>query len=597
MIVAMAKTFIVARRADREALLAALRGLGVLHVKPVDPARAAPDAETADALDRVGRAVQILEATEADGQPPDVAVTDAADEVLRIQRDSAERLNRLSALHRQIEHLTPWGDVRLEQFQALAHAGIQVRFYVVPRDAVRGVEAECVQVVGEWDRKRALVAVVDRTGERSMPEGAEEILLPLRDRPALRAEAKEIDQALKADSARLRHLAALAPEMRKARAALSEKARWTTALGSALENDSLFALQGWVPAEEADGLARRLADEGVHAAVEIVAPAEDDEPPTLIRYPWWARPIKGLFDVLGTVPGYREFDVSAAFMIALPIFSAIMICDLGYGLVYTLLPIVFYRKLKAAGAGLIGKLVMVVGILAIVWGFLVASFFGYDVSPYLGRVPGIGPLYENGAPVTVSMGQEAMQWLMWLSILIGAIHLSVAYAWKAMAYFPHPRFLGMLGWGAFLWGVYGLVNTLVLKAPFFDVYLWLLVGGGGLALLFAEAQRNILKGVGLGLANMPLTAIGMFGDTISYLRLMAIGLAGTALAIEFNNMASPMPWYGMVPVLVLGHALNVVLSALSLLAHGVRLNMLEFSNNLGMTWSGYAYEPFSVKRT
>jgi V/A-type H+-transporting ATPase subunit I len=43
------------------------------------------------------------------------------------------------------------------------------------------------------------------------------------------------------------------------------------------------------------------------------------------------------------------------------------------------------------------------------------------------------------------------------------------------------------------------------------------------------------------------------------------------------------------------HGLNVSLSIISLFAHGVRLNMLEFSNNLGMQWSGYAYEPFAKR--
>ena len=53
----------------------------------------------------------------------------------------------------------------------------------------------------------------------------------------------------------------------------------------------------------------------------MTAPAEDEMPPTLIQYPRWAKPIKGLFDMLGTVAGYKETDVSAPFMIALPIFA------------------------------------------------------------------------------------------------------------------------------------------------------------------------------------------------------------------------------------------------------------------------------------
>ena len=36
----------------------------------------------------------------------------------------------------------------------------------------------------------------------------------------------------------------------------------------------------------------------------------------------------------------------------------------------------------------------------------------------------------------------------------------------------------------------------------------------------------------------------------------------------------------------------MVLNVLSVIVHGVRLNTLEFSSHLGMSWSGFAYEPF-----
>jgi len=50
-----------------------------------------------------------------------------------------------------------------------------------------------------------------------------------------------------------------------------------------------------------------------------------------------------------------------------------------------------------------------------------------------------------------------------------------------------------------------------------------------------------------------------------------------------------------IPILIFGHGLNIALVMIALFAHGVRLNILEFSNNLGMEWSGYLYEPFSEK--
>jgi len=197
----------------------------------------------------------------------------------------------------------------------------------------------------------------------------------------------------------------------------------------------------------------------------------------------------------------------------------------------------------------------------------------------------------------VDMLKPNMDRLMWISFTLGSIHLSSAHLWRAKANFPHPRFLGNLGWATFLWGMFGVVTMFVVKGPFgWNLpYPYLLVVGAALAVLFADPQRNMLKAAAVGLANFPLSAIGTFGDTVSYVRLMAIGLAGSALAIAFNDMARGLPIYGTIPVMMLGHALNVALSIVSLFAHGVRLNMLEFSNNLGMTWSGYAYEPFTWK--
>jgi len=193
-----------------------------------------------------------------------------------------------------------------------------------------------------------------------------------------------------------------------------------------------------------------------------------------------------------------------------------------------------------------------------------------------------------------------MDLLMVISITLGAIQLSLAHLWKAKAQFPKLTFLCEIGWAGVLWGMYGVVKMFLVGSPAsWDEYIYHTVypylGGAGIALavIFAAPDRNPLKMIGLGLANFPLSFIGTFGDTVSYVRLMAIGLAGCALAGAFNDMGGRLPWFGMIPVLMAGHAMNVSLSIISLFAHGVRLNILEFSNNLGMQWSGYSYEPFS----
>ena len=112
-------------------------------------------------------------------------------------------------------------------------------------------------------------------------------------------------------------------------------------------------------------------------------------------------------------------------------------------------------------------------------------------------------------------------------------------------------------------------------------------------MLFANPSRNVFKMVALGAANFPLSAIGTFSDIMSYVRLMAVGLAGSVLAVSFNELATSAGPVLMVPIMIFGHALNIGLTIIALFSHGVRLNVLEFSNNFGMEWSGYSYQPFA----
>jgi V/A-type H+-transporting ATPase subunit I len=594
MIVPMAKVYLAARQRDRDRLLDALGGLGAVHLAPVDAARAVPEPDTRDALDRTRRAIQVLESVEPAGARPDLAAAQAVAEVLRIQREAAEAQARLGVLHRHIQALEPWGDTRLAQFESLRKAGVLPRFFAVPRKRLADVKGEFVHPIRPWPGGRVLVAVVNRSGDVLVPEGSEELPLPSEDRPTLRAEAAQLDAALKAGAARLAALAHLVPAVRAERDRLRAAADWAVAAKGGLQEEHVYALQGWVPEAKAPALAAELADRGVSVAVRALEPGPDEQPPTLIRYPWWARPMAGLFQVLGTVPGYREYDVSVAFMIALPIFAAILISDAGYGLLYLLLPIIFYRKMARAGARDLAHLIMVVGVLSLAWGLLTASFFGFDISRWMGLE---APL------IPVDMQKEHMNLLMYVSITLGAIHLALAHLWRAWKAFPHLHFLSEAGWAVWFWGMFGVVRMLLLKDPAtFDEFLrqtrypYLLVSGGVLAILFAAPDRNVLKMLGLGLAKFPLAMIGTFGDTVSYVRLMAIGLGGSALAVAFNNMAGMLPIFATIRTLIFAHALNVALSIVALLAHGVRLNMLEFSNNLGMEWSGYAYAPFTRTR-
>jgi V/A-type H+-transporting ATPase subunit I len=83
---------------------------------------------------------------------------------------------------------------------------------------------------------------------------------------------------------------------------------------------------------------------------------------------------------------------------------------------------------------------------------------------------------------------------------------------------------------------------------------------------------------------------------ISYIRLYAVGLASLAVAETTNYLASgfgsgAIALAAGVVILLFGHSLNIILGPMSVLVHGVRLNVLEFSGHANVTWSGFAFEP------
>ncbi len=582
MIVPMRKVYLVGRASDRARLLKALGGLGAAHLVPVDRSRAVPDEKCARRLGAVERALQVLSGVAPSGPAPDLAPTDAVQEVLQIQRRAAEGRNRLATLYHQLEQIAVWDNLRLEHVRKLREAGIDLRFYTVPARLVGEIEAECVEPMIELPGRKVLVAVACRTGKRKMklPEEAVPEPLPIRDAPTIRAEAAEIDASLHRDTERLHELAALAPALETERARLAEQAEYSRALHSAAADEHLFGLQGWVPAETAPILAESLAGEDLPVAVELVEPDADEQPPTLVRPPRWARPIEGLFQMLGTTPGYREFDVSVPFMIALPIFTAMLISDGGYGALLLLVPLLAYRQVSKMIGPRFTQLLMLVGGVTLVWGGLTGAFFGFL-------------LYEPLIPIDLS--ESSRMFMMWLSFTMGAVHLSLAQLWQAVRHWPDLRWLNRVGWALFIWGMYGVVRFFVLDDPIdWSVpWLYLLTAGAALAVLFASPSRNVVKALGLGLAQFPLSMLSAFSDVISYVRLMAVGLASSVLAESFNDMALSIEfWPAAGAVLVFGHGLNMGLALIAMFAHGVRLNMLEFCSNMGMQWTGYAYRPF-----
>jgi len=379
-------------------------------------------------------------------------------------------------------------------------------------------------------------------------------------------------------------------------------------LGMASEGP-LVHVAGFVPHDRVE----RLEESAVRGgwAILVEDPAEDDPVPTLVSNPAWVRIVEPLFNFLGIAPGYGEHDISPWFLLSFAVFWAMIIGDAGYGLLYLTLAIWARSRMRKAPPEFF-RLVMVMSVATVVWGALTGTWFG---SRALAEWPPLRALTVNAIASFPRGKVDTNTNIMAICFVIGAVHLSLAHILSFLKKLPGLSAFAELGWMLIVWGMYCLIQIMVLGRPaqtpafvglagvvpgmsLMNAAATLVLAGLVFVVLFAEQKGRLVKGALMGLAWLPLRLMGCisaFADQVSYVRLFAVGLAGFKIADAFNTMAAGVGRSlppAAVLITVLGHSLNVALGSMALLVHGVRLNLLEFSSHLGMEWKGQAYSPF-----
>ncbi|MEW6754310.1 MAG: hypothetical protein AB1505_25500 [Candidatus Latescibacterota bacterium] len=587
MIVRMQKVTLLVREADRRSALQHLGTLGVLHVQSVRN----PVAEDIDRLqaerERASRALQIVRDGRPEGAGKDPAdLAPRVQEILDLSRQREEGQRALEELEGQKRWFDTWGAVSYESLERLTQTGLTVRFYVAERSQLGALPTDrFIQVVREDKKVAYLVHVAPSPEvrldcrEESMPPVE---LAALQARiAAQRSRLEEIDRSLAG-------MAGLAGGLRTYQADLERRLEFSQVQHGMGQEAGIAYLQGFCPVDAVPALRQAADREGWAYLIE--EPSPDDEVPTLIRTPRWLRIVQPVFQFMGTVPGYREHDISLWFLMFFSTFFAILIGDAGYGTVFLLLTAWFARKHRQAPREPF-LLMYVLSGATVVWGAASGTWFGYEG---FARLPLLSALILDQIS---SWRDESQTFVMYLCFVIGAAHLSVAHALVGLR-IGLPRGLAQLGWILILWSVFFVVGTLVLGRLLPGLAMLLLGIGVAMVLFFANFQRNVLKGILKTLGDLPLSIISSFSDIVSYLRLFAVGSASVVMASSFNGMAldigfgSVVAAFGAAVVLALGHLINVALGLMAVIVHGVRLNMLEFSGHLSMQWSGRPYRPF-----
>ncbi len=585
MIVPMKKTTILLQAKDAGNAVRDLRRLGVLHVEhqnvPQGKDITVLQEETslinsaADALSQAG-------VLERNIQPQNKIPGDwkaVAKHIIELWKRHDQLSAYLRNIANQINQWERWGDFDPPQIKSLIQKGIYVKLYQVPVKQINEFpEDAVVKNIFTANGFAHCVAIARRPVECAFKE----IPLPKQGLSSLNKRLIEDKKAMEAIKNEIFKSACFYEGFLEIKKKLEKDIEFQQVLGGMGKEGAIVYVAGYIPSDAQSYLIAEAKER--KWGIVISDPSGEDNVPTLVRNPRWASAIKPVLGLLGITPGYHELDVSALFLVFFSIFFGILIGDAGYGLVYMLLTVYLQKKMKRniAMKNII-SLFYILSSCAVIWGALTGTFFGQGWLVRLGVKPLIVQLNDA-------------KFMQALCFFLGALHLSIAHSWRASLKFPSLTALADVGWICVLWGAFFLARTLIL-GDFFPCWgKWLIITGIALVVLFTNSQANMLKAISEGLGTVALSLMNNFTDVVSYVRLFAVGLAGVAIADTTNIMASGLGGGAValvagVVIVIIGHALNIVLGPMSVLVHGVRLNVLEFSGHANVTWSGLAYEP------
>ena len=594
MIVQMKKLLLAARSTEREQVLEILRQAAVVHVAPAEPEQVKVPGSLGEAIEACSRALNILAQIEVTGGTDRLASpgtpTRLIEETLSHFHEVASCKDKFLMLNRQLDEIRPWGELGLKDLAWLKAAGLHISFMKGLARAEFAIVADAVTRVYAVDTEAVFLAVSRQP--IAIPEGFVEVIPPARESAEIIEEIQNCQQNLHDHQQALHSLALRREDLEKHLTKLLNRKRYAEVESGVHNAEEIFVLTGWCPEDKQISLQKTFEEAEISVGIDFSLPAADEIPPTMLANKPWAESIQPMYDFMGMTPSYNEPDVSAIFLLTLTLFASFLVADAGYGLMVFLPLLIGYKALVARGVD--AKLLRLGMFLyggATIYGVLTNTWFGHTfrlVESYQ---------FNPESP-------EGSFMLQGLCLFIGIVHLTAGHLMKIARRKVDLTLLSEIGWILFLWGMYGLICQMLLGKSFVMPSEWsipLFKVSVVLIFAFTAPSFNIFKSIMAGFTSMLMNASAAFSDILSYIRLWAVGLAGGKLAAAFNNISAMLPavnLFGLalpllqIPLLIVGHLGNMILGIIGILAHGVRLNLLEFSNHLELDWAGHKYEPF-----
>lgn len=360
----------------------------------------------------------------------------------------------------------------------------------------------------------------------------------------------------------------------------------------------VFFINGWIKARDEMVIRREL--EKISSELEIITlPADKDEqPPIALENNPYVSPFEFVTTLYGR-PNYLEFDPTPLLVPFFIIFFGCCITDAGYGMVLTGVSLFLMKMFKPTGGGArLIKIIFWSGISTIVIGALTGGWFGVDVAV-------LPQLFQK--MVVIDPVKNPLDMLK-LALTLGIIQIFTGIMIKACANIRDKRFIDALLDQA-LWLIL-LIFLLPMGYSFIlggklPPEIAAAAGNGAsitaIALILTQGRANkgIFRKLFGGIISL-YNVVGYFGDVLSYARLLALGLATSAIAMTINGVAkmtTEIPYIGYVLagfILIMGHTFNIVINTLGGFVHSSRLQFLEYFSKF-FEGGGEEFKPFERK--
>ena len=603
MIVKMSKYAFMVYHREYDAFLTTLRELGVVHVKETNSVL--DNAELQALLaERKQVSTAIRYCKNLNSQTKEVTVAPArgltkaeglklVGKLEEMQEKQAQLQAAKVSLEKDIAYMDIWGEFSYANIRRLKKAGFDVTFFSCPTSKYEpkwGEEYNAF-LVNNFQSVTYFVTVT-KTGT-PIDIDAERPKMPDRGLAKLHLAMEQLLDNIMVLNNQLKEYAA---EQYNTLVELEKNIQNEFNLSNTLvqtdreAGDKLMLLEGFVPTEEAPAMEVALEKEGYY--FQELDIQDGDRVPIKLKNNKFNRlyePITKMF----SLPNYTEFDPTPLFAPFFMLFFGLCFGDGGYGLLVLLACSFFKRKVNPDFKPYL-TLFQYLGLAAIIVGTCTGSFFGIALAdvPALSKVKDYFVSSDN---------------LMTFSIVIGLVQIifgKTVAAFKMKAQKGVKYSIAPFAWVFVITALalaFGLpMLNLQLPETVKTVFIGIAVIGLVVAYLYNSPGKNIFLNFGTGLWNTYNMASGLLGDTLSYIRLFAIGLTGAILGGVFNQLAVDMTEgmnivlraVCMLLILLVGHAINIGLCTISSLVHPLRLIFVEYYKNAEFEGGGKEYRPF-----